>query len=173
LAKAQHQFALGNQEYAQLKRRVPELRLEFLQSWASNETGDVSPDSQKAAQRQLRHKRQRNKARHLRQVLGNARGGAISRIEVVQGEVILEVSDQHDVERDMMEMCKARLCLTENTPPMTDPLRSNLGILGTTVAAQQILAGTYEPAPGVDDKTRQFFAELQATAPLDPANRIS
>jgi hypothetical protein len=172
-AEAQHQFALCDQEYAHLKRRAPELRLEFLRSRASNETGDISPDSQKAAQHQLRHERQCYEAQHLRQVLGNARGGAISRIEVVQGEVILEVSDQHDVERYTMEMCEARFCLTENTPPMTEPLCSNLGFLGTTVAAQQILAGTYEPAPGVDDETQQFFAELQATAPLDPANRIS
>jgi hypothetical protein len=45
--------------------------------------------------------------------------------------------------------------------------------MGTTEAAKQILAGTYEPPPGVDDLTREFLAELQTTAPLDPANRIS
>jgi hypothetical protein len=56
---------------------------------------------------------------------------------------------------------------------MTAPLVHDLGYMGTTKAARQILEGTYEPPPGVDDLTRQFFAELQATAPLDPANRIS
>jgi hypothetical protein len=45
--------------------------------------------------------------------------------------------------------------------------------LGTTSAAQQILAGTYKPPPGVDDLTKEFLPILQAMAPLDPANRIS
>jgi hypothetical protein len=73
----------------------------------------------------------------------------------------------------MMDMCSARFRLTEDTPPMTEPLLSELGYLGTTAAARQILAGTYVPPPGVDTITRQFLAALQASAPLDPANRIS
>jgi hypothetical protein len=57
---------------------------------------------------------------------------------------------------------------------MMEPLRSELGYLGTTEAARQILAGTYvPPPPGVDAVTLEFLAALQATAPLDPANRIS
>jgi hypothetical protein len=56
---------------------------------------------------------------------------------------------------------------------MTEPLLSDLGFLGTTEASRQILAGTYVPPPGVDSLTREFLAVLQATAPLDPANRIS
>ena len=56
---------------------------------------------------------------------------------------------------------------------MTEPLRSELGLLGTTEAARQILAGTYEPPPGVDNLTQEFLTVLQATAPLDPANHIS
>jgi hypothetical protein len=73
----------------------------------------------------------------------------------------------------MMEMCEARFCLIENTPPMTAPLLSDLGFMGTTAAARQILEGTYEPPPTVDEHTRQFFWELRSTAPLDPANCIS
>ena len=56
---------------------------------------------------------------------------------------------------------------------MMEPLRSELGYLGTTEAARQILAGTYVPPPGVDAVTCEFLAALQATAPLDPTNRIS
>jgi hypothetical protein len=87
--------------------------------------------------------------------------------------VILEVINQEDVEHYTMDMCEARFRLTENTPPMMEPLQTALGFMGTTEAAQQILAGTYVPPPEVDEHTRQFLTELQATAPLDPANRIS
>ena len=98
-------------------------------------------------------------------------GGAISRIEVETVDGIEEMTSQQDVENHTMNMCSARFCLTENTPPMTEPLRSELGFLGTTAAAQQILAGTYEPPPGVDAITRgEFLATLNANAPLDPVN---
>jgi hypothetical protein len=145
LAEAQRRYEACNKDYAALKKRAPELRHEFLHGLSSNETGDVTPESQKAAQRQLSHERQHHDARHLRQVLGSAQGGAISRIEVVQGDVILEVTGQEDVECYTMEMCEAQFRLTENTPPMTAPLLGDLGFLGTTVVARQILAGTYEP----------------------------
>jgi hypothetical protein len=77
------------------------------------------------------------------------------------------------VEYHTMAMCSARFHLTEDTPPMTEPLRSELGYLGTVVAARQILVGTYVPPPGVDSITRHFLSALQATAPLATANRIS
>jgi hypothetical protein len=173
LEEAQQKYEECDKAYAQLKKRAPELRHEFLCSRASNATGDVEPASQKAAQQQLRTERQRREARHLRQVLGNAPGGAISKIEVATGDSFEEVSVQADVEHHTMAMCSARFRLTEDTPPMTEPLRSELGYLGITAAARQILAGTYVPPPGVDTITRQFLSALKASAPLDPANRIS
>jgi hypothetical protein len=72
---------------------------------------------------------------------------------VAQGDVILEVTGQADVERYTTEMCEARFRLTENTPPMTAPLLGELGFMGTTAAARQILEGTYEPPPTVDEHT--------------------
>jgi hypothetical protein len=106
-------------------------------------------------------------------VLGNPQGGAISHIEVATGDDIEEFSVQADVECHTMKMCSARFHLTEDKPPMTEPLHSELGYLGTTAAARHILVGTYVPPPGVDSITRQFLSALQATAPLDPANHIS
>jgi transcriptional regulator of NAD metabolism len=107
----------------------------------------VTPKSQKAAQRQLRHEHQHNEAQHLCQVLGSAQRGAISHIEVAQGDMILEVTGQEDVKRYRMEMCEAQFPLMENTPPMTAPLLSNLGFMVMTMEARQILEGTYEPPP--------------------------
>jgi hypothetical protein len=98
LEEAQQKYEECDKEYAQLKKRAPELRHEFLCSRASNASGDVEPESQKAAQRQLRTERQRREARHLRQVLGNASGSAISRIEIAHGDGVEEVCAQADVE---------------------------------------------------------------------------
>ena len=50
--------------------------------------------------------------------------------------------------------------LTHDTPPLQEPLRSELDLLGTTEAAQQILEGTYECPEGVDEFTRDFLSVL-------------
>ena len=56
---------------------------------------------------------------------------------------------------------------------MTEPLCSELGYLGITAAARQVLTGTYVPPLVVDTITHQFPSALQTSAPLDPTNRIS
>jgi hypothetical protein len=100
LAEAQRRFEEEcDAEYVALKKCAPELRLEFLKGLASNEMGEVDSASQKAARRLLRTEKQRQGARHLHQVLGNAKGGAIACIEeVMGGDGLLEVLTQEDVE---------------------------------------------------------------------------
>jgi hypothetical protein len=86
---------------------------------------------------------------------------------------IIEVDTQAEVESCTMAECHARFRLTEGTPPMMEPLWSELGCLGTTEEAHQILAGTYVPPPGIDAITCEFLLALQATTPLNPSNQIS
>jgi hypothetical protein len=100
-------------------------------------------------------------------------GGAISRVSFISDDDVIKVDTQDEVERRTMDECYNRFRLTEGTLPMMESLCSELGYLGTTDVARQILAGTYVPPLGVDTITREFLAALQATAPLDPSNRIS
>ena len=67
---------------------------------------------------------------------------------------------------------KSDFRLTESTPPMNEPLLSNLGFLSDTDAAKRILNGTYICPEGVDAYTKNFIASLQITAPIDPADFI-
>jgi hypothetical protein len=66
----------------------------------------------------------------------------------------------------------ARFCLTEDTPPMTEPLLSDLGYLADTEAAAQILEGTYICPPGTDNYTRDFLRILQRPTNVDAADKI-
>jgi hypothetical protein len=66
----------------------------------------------------------------------------------------------------------ARFRLTEDTPPMTEPLLSDLGYLADTEAAAQILEGTYICPPGTDDYTRDFLRILQRPTNVDAADKI-
>jgi hypothetical protein len=66
---------------------------------------------------------------------------------VRQGDDYFEYDDQATIKRLIIENNSARFCLTKNTPPMTEPLLSELGYLSNTEAARQILGGTYVCPP--------------------------
>jgi hypothetical protein len=72
-----------------------------------------------------------------------------------------EYEDQATVKRLMMENNVAHFRLTEDTPPMQEPLLSEPGYLADTLAAEQILNGTYVCPPGTDSFTQDFLACMQ------------
>jgi hypothetical protein len=61
---------------------------------------------------------------------------------------------------------------TEDTPPMTEPLLSNIGYLAETPEAQQILDGTYDPPNNLDPYAKKLLEELQMPKAVK-TNRIS
>ena len=71
-----------------------------------------------------------------------------------------------------MENNEIRFRLMESTPPMNEPLLSDLGFLSDTNAAKCILNGTYICPEGVDAYTKNFIASLQITTPINPADFI-
>ena len=83
-----------------------------------------------------------------------------------------EFSDKRRVEQAIMQSNAARFCLTEDTPPLQDPLLSDLSYLGITEASKQILAGTYVCPPRVDDFTRDFLSCLQISQNIPPGDGI-
>ena len=129
--------------------------------------------SQWAAQCTLCTECQCKEARHIKQVLGNASGGAISHIKVTTAAGLIKVDSQADMEHHTMDMCLARFRLMESTPLMIEPLCSELAFLGITDATHKILTGTYQPPLGVADITHEFITTLAAPAPLSPTNLIS
>jgi hypothetical protein len=65
----------------------------------------------------------------------------VTTVGVRQGDDYFEYDDQATIERLIIENNLACFCLTENTPPMTEPLLLELGYLSHTEAARQILGG--------------------------------
>jgi hypothetical protein len=61
----------------------------------------------------------------------------------------------------------------EDTPPMMEPLLSDLGYLADTEAAAQILDGTYICPPGTDDYTRDFLRILQQPQNVEAEDRFN
>ena len=79
-----------------------------------------------------------------------------------------EFLDKRRVEQAIMQSNAARFRLTEDTPPLQDPLLSDLSYLGIMEASKQILVGTYVCPLEVDDFTRDFLSCLQISQNIPP-----
>jgi hypothetical protein len=72
----------------------------------------------------------------------------------------IRITDQPTMEQRIMENNSRRFRLTESTPPMQEPLVSQLGYLGNTEAASQILNGTFVCPPELETETQLFISAL-------------
>jgi hypothetical protein len=108
----------------------------------------------------------------MKHMQGKCRAGAVSKVGTGQGDDYREYDDRAMVEQLIMANNAAHFRLTEDTPPMTEPLLSDLGYLADTEAAAQILEGTYICPPGTDDYTRDFLRILQCPTNVDVADKI-
>jgi len=97
--------------------------------------------------------------------MGKTHTGCISKVEVVLLEDGLHVvkETKAELEVSIMASNEARFQLTENTPMIQEPLRSELSCYGCTEEVEQILAGsTYECPLEVDDFTPSFLKTINA-----------
>jgi hypothetical protein len=85
----------------------------------------------------------------------------------------IRITDQPIMEQRIMENNSRRFRLTESTPPMQEPLVSQLGYLGNTEAASQILNGTFVCPPELETETQLFISALRVTSLAMMANKVS
>jgi len=85
---------------------------------------------------------------------------SVSQIEVSDPNGPLHITSQQEVEQHLSEALALCFLLTAHSPFLVDPLCYELGLLGTSPAAQAILHGTYQCPPAVDLYTQQLLATL-------------
>jgi len=85
---------------------------------------------------------------------------------------MIQYTNRATVEDKIMKNNEKRFWLTENMPPLMEPLRTELGFLADTDAAHHILNSTYVCPPGVDGSTAEFLQSLRVLEPLEPDDMI-
>jgi hypothetical protein len=159
LREAQRSYKAADAKYREMKPHAPMMREEFSRERIKDTS--LPKIAGKRTKQQLGHERQRDNARRMKHIQGKQRAGAISKVGIGEGEEYQEYEDQATVERLIIENHAARFRLTEDTPPMSEPLLSDLGYLANTSAAEEILQGTYVCPPGTDEYTQDFLLFLQ------------
>ena len=110
--------------------------------------------------------------RQMKHTLKKCRAGSIQQVGMGSGSNYREYSDRRRVKQAIMQNNSTRFRLTKDTPPLQDPLLSDLGYLGIMEVSQQILAGTYVCPPGVDEFTKDFLSYLQFSHDIAHGDRI-
>jgi len=167
LHEAERIMKLAIKVYKDVKPKAPRLRKEHLWDQANDHSSIGNETTRKHAKRLLREEIQREAVRHLRRALGKTGSSGVDWIKTEDSNGnVTRWEDQRSIEEKIMEMNDARFRLTESTPPMQEPLVSELGYLANTEAVEQILNGTYVCPPGIDQDTQDFLSKLQVTSPI-------
>jgi hypothetical protein len=147
-------------DYKKAKEQALPWQDEFLEGLA--DTRALAKGTDKADElKQLRTiEQQRRVARNIKRIQGKLVRNATIQIIVNDRDGRRVVTDKTEMEEACISENIARFCQSEDTPPMMEPLVSDLGYLADTQTAQEILDGTYEPPADLDPYTKLFLREL-------------
>jgi hypothetical protein len=149
------------QALKEAKEKAPGWRNEFLVSLAQSRAAHKGTEAS-AELKQLRTiEQQKTVARNIKRMQGKLQRNATTQIFVTDATGRRTVTKKEDIEAACITENIARFTQSEDTPPMTEPLISELGYLADTDAAEAVLAGTFVPPPETDEYAKLLLAELR------------
>lgn len=148
-------------DYREARNKAPVWRDEFLTSLAASRA-EVKGTEKDAELKQLRSiELQKRVARNIKRMQGKLQRNATLQIIVNDSTGRHVVTDKEAMEEACIDENLSRFTQSEGTPPMMEPLLSDLGYLGDTTEADEILQGTYQPPAGTDYYAKLFLRELR------------
>jgi hypothetical protein len=109
-----------------------------------------------------RIERQRRQARNVKRMRGRLGNSRVTKLwHTDENGTRVECNTQHAMENACFEENVSRFSQSEATPPMTEPMVSELRYLAENPAAEQILKGCYDPPKGTDKYMKELLHELR------------
>ena len=162
LKEALHIRDEAHREYKTAKEKAPQMRAKFQESLAVAITVKKGTDAVTEANNLKRIERQRRQARNVKRMRGRLGNSRVTKLwHTDENGTRVECNTQHAMENACFEENESRFSQSEATPPMTEPMASELGYLAETPAADQILRGCYEPPKGTDKYMKELLHELR------------
>jgi hypothetical protein len=137
-------------------------RNDFLDSLAKAKAEHKGTDTAKELKSLGQIEKQRRQARSIKRMRGKLGTGQVTKVYQTDEDGIKTVCEtQATMIKAFFKENDSRFSQTELTPPMQAPLVDDLGYLAETDMAEQVLEGTYEPAPEVDQYAKELLHELR------------
>ena len=148
--------------YWEIKKEAQELRLTFLEKKAKDLAIANDLETDNVYKQLITREAQRSTARKIKYVLRRTHGGGVTKVSLLNARGQWEeTTDKLEIETGCANENAHKYRQTENTPCMMGQLAEDLGFLGNTTAADDILEGRYRPPPGTNQYTAEFLHHLQ------------
>ena len=163
LLSLENSLSSAFEHYASIKKDHRQLRNTFLENLAARHEDAGKGKKATHLRLLLSLETQRDVFRQLRFYNKSSDNMAIKELRVTNtnGEQVI-INDQLSMETSMGEENMRKYHQTEDTCPFFHPnLRTDFGDLADGPCVQQVLDGTYTPAPEVDSYTKSFLESCQ------------
>ena len=164
-------LSISKDTYYKLRHHAPEYRKAHLRDRVQEAKQKKQHTRAKEILQLIVREGIRDEWRRINGAVRQRRGAAITKVVVKKNGVDITVTDPTELEPAIMANNHKRFHLTDDTPLMGDSeMNKELGFLGATQAAEQILNGTYIFPPGTDAHTIGLLKQLGAAANSIRAN---
>ena len=158
---AELNLKLAHRQYRAAKKDASVWRDDFLQSLAEAKAKKNGTSVDHEWKQLTRVEGQKTQARNVKRMLKKLGNPSTTKLYFTCEGVRTECTDKLSIEDACIAENTARFSQTESTPPMTDPLLTDLGYLADTEAAQRILDGTYDIPADLDPYAAKLILELR------------
>ena len=161
LEDAEAKLKSAHKKYRVAKKNAAVWRDDFMVSLAEvrSERNKTTPEQELKLLRRVSD--QKTQARNVKRMLKKLGQNATTKLYYTQDGVRVECTEKISMENACISENTSRFSQASATPPMIEPLISDLGYLADTDAAERILAGTYDIPADLDPYAALLIRELR------------
>ena len=149
-----------------LRKYAPSLRSEHLQECLLEAEANGDTERAKAIRTMMTREESATMWERLRYTFADngGRSNAVTRVERLEDGVVVEYTEQEQIEQVVREETQHRFTLAASSPLCNGLLGEQLGYLADTDVARSILDGTFVAPEGVSDSTILVLEEIARVA---------
>jgi hypothetical protein len=170
---AEMSLKTAHRQYRAAKTEASVWRDDFLQSFAEAKATKNGTSVDHELKQLTRVEGQKTQARNVKRMLKKLGNPSTTKLYYTSDGVRTECTDKLSMEAACIAENTARFSQAESTPPMTEPLVTDLGYLADTEAAQRILDGTYDIPADLDPYAAKLIHELRMPASIRNSPLVS
>jgi hypothetical protein len=154
-------LAEAHKKYRVAKKNAVVWRDEFMVTLADARAEKNNTSQEQELKLLRRGTDQKTQARNVKRMLKKLGQNATTKLYYTSDGNRIECTDKASMEDACIAENTSRFSQAEGTPPMTEPLVSELGYLADTDAAESILNGNYDIPEGLDPYAALLISELR------------
>jgi hypothetical protein len=148
-------------DYKAASNEAQPRRERFLESLARTRATRLNLRYEAELKRLLNIERQKTTARTVKRMRHRLEKSATIKVFATENGIRTIVTEKEKIEEVCINENISRFSQSYGTPPLREPLLSELGIWGDGPAVEAILQGTYEPPDDIDNFTRKLLKEMK------------